>query len=446
MLEIDGAADLSYGDEIQIDAAVSRPKQAMNPGETDTALKLLIQGVGYVAQAEAQGLEVVGHRGDIYGTLLKTRQAIADKIDALFDSAPVVRGVLLGDTDALDWEQSQVYADLGLYHLFSVSGFHAAIFAGAVVFILRKLHRKRWSLWIAGPLLLAYTALVGFVAPMLRALVMCGFVMGAYLFGRRVDLPTSAAAAMLVILAINPLYAFDIGFQLSFAAVFGMAALLPLFSGLMKKSGLFIKGFLVSFCAQCGTFGLSAYYFNRQSILGFAANIVILPLFSLIIILSMAAVGAGFLFEGAGLFLSGAVDALLRGIGYIAGVMAGVPFAAVSLPSPAVWLVLLLFAVIFIVSPYCMLKVRAKAVVSLVLLLVFAGGYVWPFAGATRAEAVFFFQRREDGFAAYAGGRKFHCGRRKRFKRGKRGCAVSAQAGLWGRERRFVQRRCFQGI
>ncbi|MGI6170054.1 MAG: ComEC/Rec2 family competence protein [Christensenellales bacterium] len=390
LLEIGGAASLEYGDEVEVRGQIALPAPPMNPGQMDTRLRLLIRGVGYVAQSDAASWKVVGHSRDLYGALLETRQGISDKIDGLFDSAPVIRGVLLGDTDALEWDQAQAYLDLGLYHLFSVSGFHAAIFAGAVIWILDKLHKKRWALWIAGPMLLAYTALVGFAPPMVRALVMCVVMMGALAVGRRNDMLTSLAAALLVLLAINPLYAFDIGFQLSFASVFGMAALLPLFSGLMKRSGVLLQGLAVSFCAQCGTFGLSAYYFNRQSILGFAANVVILPLFSLIVLVSMAAVAVGFAFPGAGLFLAQAVDAFLVGIDFMARQMGSVPWAAVSLASPQPWLAALLLVVVFAASPYLMVKARPKAMVVVLLLGAMAAAYVLPIAASHRAEAVFF--------------------------------------------------------
>jgi competence protein ComEC len=97
--------------------------------------------------------------------------------------------------------------------------------------------------------------------------------------------------SILLILLFQPSFLFDVGFQLSYTAVFFIVWLQPILSNIWKPQNAFLKyiwGILtVSFAAQIGTFPLSIYYFHQFPGLFFATNLIVIPILSLIMILGV---------------------------------------------------------------------------------------------------------------------------------------------------------------
>ncbi len=131
--------------------------------------------------------------------------------------------------------------------------------------------------------------MTGASTPVLRATVMAIVLMSAYLVKREADIYNSCAVALIFILVINPRQLFDIGFQLSFVSVISIVYLYPKLKSFLSPSVLKIKyirflveGCLVSLSAWLGTMSLIAYYFRIVSPVTVLANMIIVPLASLI--------------------------------------------------------------------------------------------------------------------------------------------------------------------
>jgi competence protein ComEC len=141
-----------------------------------------------------------------------------------------------------------------------------------------------------------YVVLVGMPSSAVRAAVMLSVCTVFMLFRRRsVSLNTLSFAAILM-LVVRPLNLFDIGFQLSFAAVFAIMIWMPLFDSLVTWSSSawwsrplrVLYGLLaVSLAAQLGTAPLVAYYFGRFSCYFMLTNLVAIPLAYLILLLML---------------------------------------------------------------------------------------------------------------------------------------------------------------
>jgi competence protein ComEC len=171
-----------------------------------------------------------------------------------------------------------------------VSGSNVGV-VGAIIILLLKIFRipRRPRSILCVPLLLAYCFLTGASNPVVRATVMAVIFLFAYFLKRQPDIYNSCAFALMVILCINPNQLFDIGFQLSFASVLAIAFFYPrlkVWSGLEQLKCQWLRflaeGCLVSFSAWLGTAGLIAVYFRMVSPITVLANLLIVPLASII--------------------------------------------------------------------------------------------------------------------------------------------------------------------
>lgn len=168
------------------------------------------------------------------------------------------QGLLLGDRSNMRYLSYRAYKNSGLMHLMCVSGLHVGIVAGAVLSLIRG--RKKWlRLLLAALFLLVYTALTGFTASALRAaLMLLGMKLQTGL-DRQKDPLSAMALAFSLLLVYDPLYAQDAGFQLSFAAVFGILCLTkPLMKPVPEKWRPVVSPFAASLAAMLGTAPLLA--------------------------------------------------------------------------------------------------------------------------------------------------------------------------------------------
>jgi competence protein ComEC len=130
--------------------------------------------------------------------------------------------------------------------------------------------------------------ITGMSPSVIRATIMASAILLGGLFERKTDVYNSLAAAALVMLLWDPLYLFDVGFQLSFAAVISIVYFYPKLEALIRRIperfeeikaiDYVLKLFAVSLAAQIGTLPFTAYYFGRVSLVSILANLVVVPL------------------------------------------------------------------------------------------------------------------------------------------------------------------------
>jgi competence protein ComEC len=130
-------------------------------------------------------------------------------------------------------------------------------------------------------LLWCYAFITGLSPSVLRACTMFSLIIIAGNINRRANIYNSLAASAFLLLLVNPNNLFEVGFQLSYMAVFGIVYLQPRIAGLWRvknKIGLFFWNLIcVSIAAQIATFPLSAYYFNQFPTYFLLSNIVVIP-------------------------------------------------------------------------------------------------------------------------------------------------------------------------
>ncbi|SEI96352.1 ComEC/Rec2 family competence protein [Demequina mangrovi] len=151
-------------------------------------------------------------------------------------TAPVVAGMVLGDTAGMPEELVAQLRGAGLAHLTAVSGAHFAILAAGLGAVLRRARAS--PVVVAGLTLagcVAFAATVSGGGSVLRALVMAGVAAGALVAGRRGQPMPALAAAVIVLLLMRPELATDAGLALSVASVAAIAQLAPALSARLRR-------------------------------------------------------------------------------------------------------------------------------------------------------------------------------------------------------------------
>ncbi|MBI2901547.1 MAG: ComEC/Rec2 family competence protein [Planctomycetes bacterium] len=219
------------GEEVALSGRLRNPRPPSNPGQFDRRAWLRRQGIAGTMYAHE--IEVLsGPRGPL-SLLSRVRRFLRGRLDAASrpEAAALAAAMLFGDREGLDERLTLDLQRTGTTHVLAVSGFNVALVVLAVwaLLVLAGVRgRLRVVLLLAATWIYALTA--GLEASVLRAAIMASVWLGAEIFRRRSDPPVSLAAAALVILAFDPHQVRDVGFQLSFLAVIGILALVPLLS------------------------------------------------------------------------------------------------------------------------------------------------------------------------------------------------------------------------
>jgi competence protein ComEC len=210
------------------------------------------------------------------------------------DEGAVLRALLLGEAGGVSDGIRDLYTRTGVNHILSISGFHVGVIALFIFhlgfwaarrspFLLLYAHPRRVILVLTIPVVLFYLFLSGNAPATVRSVVMIIAYIIALLLDRETDPLNSLALAALVILACSPASLFDISFQLSFLAIWGIVALTPIlmtpFESLQKKALRWaLLFFMASIAATAATLIPVSMYFHRTTLTGLLSNFFIVPL------------------------------------------------------------------------------------------------------------------------------------------------------------------------
>lgn len=228
------------------------------------------------------------------GSIARTRSHLAIVIDKHFnqESSALLKTLLLGKRTDLDNEVYQHYVDAGAVHILAISGLHVGIITAILLLLLQKMPNLsfyrplRYFILLAG--LWAFAFIAGASPSVLRATVMFSFIGLSSLIRRKQGRFDALMLSMLFLLLINPYYLYDVGFQLSYAAVFSIMKFYPVMRKWWQPENKYLQWiwslFLVGLSAQIVVLPISLYYFHQFPILFFVSNLVVVPLLQPILI------------------------------------------------------------------------------------------------------------------------------------------------------------------
>ncbi|OXB24394.1 competence protein ComEC [Flavobacterium tructae] len=204
----------------------------------------------------------------------------------------VALALILGQRQEISNDLIQDYQFSGATHILSVSGLHVGFIMLFISFILKPVpNTQKGSLLKLISILLSLTlfAVISGLSPsVLRSVVMFSFLAVGSHLRRTGSTYHTLLVSLFLILLFEPYFLFDVGFQLSYLALFFILWLQPLLNSIwspkLKISKFFWNALTVSFAAQIGTLPLCLYYFHQFPGLFFVTNIVMIPILSFIMI------------------------------------------------------------------------------------------------------------------------------------------------------------------
>ncbi len=303
---------LIYGQRVELFGYAFLPKSPSNPGEFDYKSYLRrqmpsIRCLMTVVNTNSVIARETYHNNWIYSFVYALNNYLNNTIYAhtFSNSAPLISSMLLGNRVDLSGETIDNFMKTGIIHFIAISGLNVGIVVFTVLLPLRLLGiNQTLSTCIIIVIVILYAFLTGLNPPVLRASIMAVVFLCSFLVRRQWDVTSGIFAAILFILVRNPSDLFDVGFQLSVLATMGIVYVSPKIEGALFKTALFIetlqvksergrfffikkylrKSLCVSLAAWLATLPLTAYYFHLFTPFISVINILVFPLFWIIIV------------------------------------------------------------------------------------------------------------------------------------------------------------------
>ena len=208
------------------------------------------------------------------------------------DEFGVINALLLGQRQDISKELLNDYSKAGAIHILAVSGLHVGIILLILTWLFKPLdyikNGKLFKTVFIILILWSFALIAGLSASVVRAVTMFTFVAIGMFFRRKNVVEFSLISSMFFLLIFNPMFLFDVGFQLSYLAVFGIIWVQPKLYNLWKPKFKFIdffwRLFTVSVAAQVGILPISIYYFHQFPGLFLLSNLIIIPFLGAILI------------------------------------------------------------------------------------------------------------------------------------------------------------------
>jgi len=279
---------------LQIKASLYENSPIKNPNQFDYGKYL--EGKQIYAQIYADVSDIkIGSviEKDVWYYTSKLRSKIIRNLEKTHfnkTELQVAIALILGQQQDISPEIIKDYQYAGAVHILSVSGLHIGFILLFVTFLLKPFPNTRRGSFIKLIIILfslfSFGLIAGLAPSVLRSVTMFSFVaIGMYL-RRSTNIFHTLLVSMLLILLVQPAFLFDVGFQLSYIALFFILWLQPLLAQLWIPKNTIVNYFweilTVSFAAQIGTLPLSIYYFHQFPGLFFVTNLVIIPFLSVI--------------------------------------------------------------------------------------------------------------------------------------------------------------------
>ncbi|MEL1240854.1 ComEC/Rec2 family competence protein [Flavobacterium flavipallidum] len=296
------------GTILNIKGNIQRNKKPDNPNQFDYGAYLSQKQI-YAQLYPANATIKISPepKKDIWYYIAKINSRIIhnlEKTDFNNSTLAVASALILGQRQDIAPEIIQDYQYAGAVHILSVSGLHVGFIFLFLNFILKPIpNTQKGSLIKLSILLLSlflFALIAGLSPSIVRSVVMFSFVAIGLHLRRSVNIYHTLLVSMLLILLFQAYFLFDVGFQLSYLALFFIVWFQPILASYWKPKNKILKYcwdiLTVSFAAQIGTLPLSLYYFHQFPGLFFITNLAVIPLLSIImflgvVVMTLAATG-----------------------------------------------------------------------------------------------------------------------------------------------------------
>lgn len=268
----------------------------LNPYTFDYNKYLQKQGVFHQISIKNEALLALDFQNNNLKTIaarLRTKiQKSLEKHSFKKNELGIINALVLGQRQSISKDLLNSYAGAGAIHILAVSGLHVGILFLILGFLLKPLekitHGKHLKTVLIVLFLWGFAFLTGLSGSVVRAVSMFTFIaVGMTIKNKKSGVFHALITSFFFLVMIHPMYIYDVGFQMSYAAVLGIILFFPKINSLLPRIKFLFSRKIwellcVSLSATIGTLPISLYYFHQFPGLFFLSNIVIVPFLGLI--------------------------------------------------------------------------------------------------------------------------------------------------------------------
>ena len=378
---------LKVDDELLLFTQPRAVKPPLNPHQFNYQKYLKKLGItDQVDLTATNNIPLISPTTTVYGSAARLRENISAKLrDSNFgeDQLGIIQALLLGQRNDIQEETYTDYKNAGAVHILAVSGLHIGIILMLLQFLLTPLerlpHGRTFKLVLIVVLLWGFAFVAGLSASVVRAVGMFSFVAYALFLNRPTSTFNILALSMFFILLAHPMFLFQVGFQMSYAAVFAIAWIYPLLQRFWLPKNILLQRAWqltsVSIAAQLGVLPISLFYFHQFPGLFFVSNLLIVPFLGILLGMGILVIFLALL-NFLPPFLVDLYDFMIDRMNSVVGWVAGhEAFIFKDIYFDAVQLLLAYAAIILLVQ----MLVKAKYRSTIAFLMAVIGFQLWTF-------------------------------------------------------------------
>ena len=284
---------LSENNKILFYGKFEKIKNIGYPGEFDGKNYWRNKGIYDIAFVNPENVKVLTKKKSSYLTPTSIRNSLTQVLETVLSGQELAlaNALILGERSLLTNETTQQFGSTGAMHILAVSGLHIGILLQILLKLFQPFQKyisKNKATIFSLIIVWIYALITGFSASVVRSVIMFSFILIGNIKGKENSELNILALSAFLILAWNPYFIYDVGFQLSYAAMVGIYLFYPYLKKVIISSNktlqLIIEGTMVGIAAQITTVPLTLYYFHQFPNYFIITNIALMA-FSFLILL-----------------------------------------------------------------------------------------------------------------------------------------------------------------
>jgi competence protein ComEC len=286
------AKPLFTGSRLLLKTRLNAIAPPQNPGEFNYKQFLERKNIFHTAYVEPEALSTIDtdtRSNSITSLGISIKEQVVSTLREAGlsrEAFSICTALLVGYDDEIDVDVMQSFSHSGTLHVLSVSGMHTGILYLVLLFLFGLFDKhnryKKTKCFLVVMALLVFVAITGFSPSVLRAALMLTFLLLGKTYNRNGNPYNILVFSAFLLLMYNPYFIADVGFLLSYLAVFGIMYLFPIMNRRWYVQNRILKFFwelsLMSVAATLFTLPVTLYYFHQFPIWFILSNIVIIPL------------------------------------------------------------------------------------------------------------------------------------------------------------------------
>ena len=367
-IEVKKDVEFEYGDKVILQGEFRKGSEQRNTGGFD--YQLYLKSIHIYGTLKVENYQKISSDNInwVQKSINTIKLVIAENIEKTLEKeeAQIVKGLILGDTTALEEELKEKFQIANISHVLAVSGMHIIYIVIGIEVVFKKWLGKRKVKYVVIFGVIFYMSITGFTSSIVRAGIMGMMNIFAFLVYRKNDIWTSIAISLGIILIQNPYAITGVGLQLSYLGTIGII----LFHKNIKqyldnikciKNNIQIKKskriskivenlkdmISVTLSAQMMILPIMLYHFNMIGIYFVITNILVSIIIGPIMFLSIMFIFSSFIHLQISQFISIFLSLGIKGLIQISN-LSHLPFSKIYIPTPSILVIIIYYIVILV--------------------------------------------------------------------------------------------------